>query len=1105
MKLLLALILLPTIALSELKQRQLDLKELRDPATRIFAAQKLLHNGKLVLPEPSPAQSQTFQNLSRLFKCPQRDGKPPLTAFLYQSFDDNWPLHELDNDDNLSASRRQSKIKDLLLKNGSYPPETNPNLTVEIIADARPNADGYNSPNATRMQKWVLAFFDQNGQEQWIFGGNNMISGGFLFDINNDGILEQIDTTNWGVHDDYSVKTLHIKTVELEPKTLLNVLYEWHHDDYEESRSWSFDCRDLNNDNLPEIIFGPKNPDGTIDPTATFHWNTQKQKFNNPSEPDTHLHLLRLKNKEAWKQLNKLTNPLKYALKPPAPIKPASSSPTSAPETSTPNSSSPLPFNPVDSSTLTDTNLWKFMGKGRNHYDVKRETNPPNMLPENFWNLPAKEAALQLVDKNRSKEHRQTHQLFFSKDSTAPPKSGWLVSRYISDKSYTSINELFAISFGVPAPQLLVINSSSHGIVGSSPLSDQTGYELRNLSITAPLARHLADTIWWLDQLRSHATEEEGFSHISSSADGRGSIYFLGEHKRILADANHWAGYPISQRWSAEYDREVMLNFSSWLINTQLPIHLSNLEQWPLSSLKHQNLATSKKEKLKPRHNSGARHHLVASTRQLLTKHQQTPIPPEFISWLFEMTGEVGLLKLLPDLQKFQEHIPQPNTSEKRLTELEENFAPQEKAVAHDWNAQNALYDLPDYCELVRLRNLKPLLPTASLRGPLKRSLDRLHLLKNQDQLAKKALENTYQGLWALKQLPQYHPKAYHALLAERFHSAPDLQQRRQALHTLANHDPETVIHLAQSFTPLEWQELALPIAKPVQDHAPELLPQLLTALLALADSPDEGWNQRNQALSLLIPFKNPLHFPDTRIDELLARLAIDPKNEKDEIMPQVIPTAVTTAILLRNRHPDSWSILQRQLDEKSTISFDPYLDLLALHASRSPKNRKQALNYLQERIPKNYGRLETVFEVALALDLRSLTPLIEPLATTNSSSVESEEVNHATSHQEPKPNDRFHRGRHLLQIWHQKDPQQYFRTLTAFALQHPRLFHEDFNSTHWALNHKLLLASYESCPPEQRQSFLEFCHTQIQPNSQAAALLEKLTKKPKDPYLPKK
>lgn len=1053
----LTFILLSHLPCLALEQRQVDFQALLNAETRFAEFQKIVYPNTPI-PEPNPKQLENFHSLTQFIECPQRDGQAPLYVLLYQSFHDNWPFKPSFD----STSSRE--LLETLRNSGSYPheePPIEPTLTLQLP----PNL---NKTHSKRLAKPVLAFFDNTGLEHRIFGGNNMIEEGYLFDLNNDGILEKVDTTNWGVKDGYTVKSLTVKTVEHKPRTLLNILFEWHPDKFEEEHPWSYSCQDLDGDQHFEVILGPQTEGEQIKPVAIFSWNQDTGQYQQKNLPAGQDHFLILEGDQTWEKLKNLEAPLPYALekqnKSETPKTNTDSTDTTSPE--------PKSFQPLDSATLSDEQLWKFMGSGRDHYQVERETFPETHFPENFWDLPPRDAAFALVEQNRNAKHRRKFKLFYTKDHLPCPESGWLVSRYLSDRSYTSITQLFAIHFGVDEPQLLVITSSSQGMVGARPLTDQTGYEIRQIPLDPKLATHLAQTTWYLDQIRSNPLEKSdhfGIGGLSTSADGHGSIYFYGDTNRTLTEATHWTVNTISERWQSDYDREVMFNFGNWLINKQLPIKLGN--QWTSGNFSHHNLSTPEKEKLEPRHDPGTRQHLIEITRQLL---KDQTIPPEFSAWLLEMVAEVGLADLKPDLDDFTQTLPSLTPPEEQLKALEEKFAATEEASRNDFNKQQELLKDPDYQELTRLRNQCHLFPTKIFVTPLAQAQENLALLHDKDALAKTSRQKNWQGNWALKQLQIHHPDLYRTFLEERFLDARNLTEKNNALSTIVHQDPDTALLLAPYFTPEQWKEFSAIIAPLIYKSAPEFAPELLDGLLALADSGEHGFSQRITAIKNLVPPKEPLRYPDERIDQLLARLAENPKNEQDRFVLQAVPRAVARALFLRNRHPNQWGVVMQRLSEKSDISADGFLDLLSIHLSRGTLKKQQVLTYLEERIENNHGRLETVFEIALANNLTELKPLLEQLATPTVDFTEAETTNQATSYSEPIPGDRFHRARHVLQIWHQEDPVQKFRTLTAFALQHPRLFTVDFKHYHhWTANYKQLLALAQSLPPEETKGIL--------------------------------
>ena len=71
----------------------------------------------------------------------------------------------------------------------------------------------------------------------------------------------------------------------------------------------------------------------------------------------------------------------------------------------------------------TDAELLALLSSGRDAIQVERAAIIPTRLPDRFWELPPKEAALELLRANRSPKNRAAAKLTFT-ESGVPPESG---------------------------------------------------------------------------------------------------------------------------------------------------------------------------------------------------------------------------------------------------------------------------------------------------------------------------------------------------------------------------------------------------------------------------------------------------------------------------------------------------------------------------------------------------------------------------------------------------------------------------------------------------------------------------------------------------------
>ena len=104
-----------------------------------------------------------------------------------------------------------------------------------------------------------------------------MINSGYLADFDQDGIMDRLDHTNYGVEDRHNVQVLELRSVEREPRQILSVLYNWHPREAEKANAWDYECFDDDKDGLIEIGFGPKV--GNARREVVFRWDKASSSY----------------------------------------------------------------------------------------------------------------------------------------------------------------------------------------------------------------------------------------------------------------------------------------------------------------------------------------------------------------------------------------------------------------------------------------------------------------------------------------------------------------------------------------------------------------------------------------------------------------------------------------------------------------------------------------------------------------------------------------------------------------------------------------------------------------------------------------------------------
>lgn len=955
-----------------------DLKLLRDEETRQAEIERLVCGD-------SEHEKLTGYHL---FDCPQAGDAPPLTVLLASSDYDFGSGPGLDE----------------------YPLERPWELFGD---DHREVVAGLGIPGRMRLDGMLLMVFDTDGKERRLFGGDNMISDGYVRDVNGDGIVERIDTSNYGVRDGFTVTGLEVITFERQARRLLQVVYNWHPDESDGLHEWSFACVDQDGADTCLIAFGPE-IGGAVQREVVFGWDADLSEFR-PMKGADHPHIKVLDDSDPWPQLKQLDRDggLSYALGPAGP-----GSAGNIPATSD-------PYRHRSLAGLSNEELEKFMG-GRPTPDHFYDSEAPHTgAPDGLCAMNPKDAALALADANRTVSHRRNHPLAVDdRGGIAPPKAGWLLWDFTSSGCYTLRGHMMALRFGTDSPVLIHASISHNGAVSRNQLADRTGHMLRFIELDFDTARFFADVVFWLDRIRSAPNKDNGHgSHMSSTADGFGTLHRIvdGEKPVEIASTTIWADRSIANRWDGAYNRETFLNLVSFLLDEVLPGQLG--DRWnAMPPIEHRNLATPLEERLKPREDSDIRDHLVASMATVLAFHEEDSVPVPMLAHIVPAAGEVGLVPLLPELEKLAGQLAEPDERELEFRKLDEKvdrrlmqppkplLEEEDPAERREWDRHQELKEWYDFDFSARLRE------------PLSTTLRKLRTVEQPDELAKWAESDEPGCVWALQQLQLHWPDDYARVLIDRLPDAGTGGQK-MIFSTLAAAHPPGAKLLRSQLTEAQQNNLAIELVQFEIEDEPDLAASRIPALLAIVEDVGgtRNWSERNPALRLLsrLPLDKEA---GEHLEELLLAELTEPR--RDDVKMSSLGAVIDT--LVARPDPDRfWDPLAACVGKATDYSeFGSLVEALAtLAVARPDPRRAQLEEFLRPRFHRHKGLMNDLFLTALALDLKGLRQEIGPLATAEADVPDGEGAHSWGGNFEKPDEERYHRARHVVALWDEPDP----------------------------------------------------------------------------------
>ncbi len=878
----------------------------------------------------------------------------------------------------------------------------------------------------------VLFVFDEKGNEIRPFGGDNYIDGGYIYDFDDDGILDRAESTNYGLDEapKHDIRIFKLQTVETKQHNLLRVIYDWHPDSADDVNEWTFRCTDEDADGKPEIRFGPKDPvDGEDPEPFVFRWDKSSGKFLAGEIPKGS-HILVLKKGDSLESVAKAGG-LGYSLigKPDTGDTPATVA------------SHQKPYEFTSFAGLANHELAAFFkGKDRHTSFDGAEGSFPDSIPENLFSMKPKQAALALADANRTAGHRRKYELAIDdRNGIAPPASGWVQLNWSSSGCYSFSSELFAIRFGETDPVLLNFGYNSIGVVGRNRWADQPAHNLRVVKLSEKEAAYIAQTLFWMDRIRSRSLrhdDDRGMSGFSSTADGftTVSLFPSGSDPREVASETDWATSSISGRWDGEYNREVFANLASLLIRTGVPKMLGN--RWKKENeTDHQSLMTPTDERLRDRIGADAREKLATDLATVIDMDSKAAIPPDLITRIASTAGDEALLPLLPALQRMLASVPIESDEEKEFEALEKRFAQD--------HFGNQLADEPQehkdaYKRLTDLREKLRFFRPAVLRKPLADAVEKLRLASDTSLLKQAVLDKSPQAQWALTLLRRTEPETWAILVSADFENAAP-KERQTIFSTLAAGYPPAAAAMISNFSKAERLDLILEISDFHKEQSPDESPADIPILMDLLRDRKQDIYRRGGAMEALAAAERSDSQTEAFTKLLLAEIS---SPVKGEFYSGTLGYAIEALTSLP--HPERHLELILSQPNIPKDAFSEGFHALDAMTRNNPDREKILAEFLHTQFVASSGMMDYHFTRALTYDLRLLAPEIAAYASESPEVEDGDGANYSGGNFKTPVGQRYHIAREITALWSEQDPQTLARLWISFVASHPDVFQEN-------------------------------------------------------------
>lgn len=906
--------------------------------------------------------------------------------------------------------------------------------------------------------KQVLHGYRTDGTSFTPFDGDNMIDDGYLFDINGDQIIEKVDVSNVSVEGSkqQTIQVLRIDTAELKPRILLAVVLNWHPYDKDSMENrWSWDLVKASEGRWKVVLFPATGTSGK--PGAVFEWDAQTHRYLGP-DGGKGQHFARLPADEngIWKALEKLQQEgaLKYALV----SKPAEIDV----EKSIPPPPEARAYVRASRQSLSHEALFKFMGPGRNMQTYEAEHSVHDRAPPDYWSLPARQAAMAMVEANRSKEHAQRFQLAIDdREGVKPPESGVIHLSHASSACYNARSWEIMIVFQRGQSWLAYARTVVAGAAFYSPTEHGLHYDFEIHDLNDEDARHLAQTVWWLDRVRSRdrKVSDHGGSFRSSTADGYATLRLTADGRAPLELSGTIYSEPIAKRWAGLYEKEAALNLACYLVEQELP------KRWGSGpDFLHQGLPALRGEDADETNRQAIERRKLSAEQMLeriVTIQSKRPVPMVFLRLALLAAGEYGL-PVDEFVKAIAPELPPPSEREQELARLQKQIKPRALHADHFTGPtpdENRMHELRSQLDNDLAFTLRDVLP----------EVQRKLATRNDHAALKMWAESRDQGAdWALRRLHDLAKPAYIEALGRRL-----LELKRKEDVPFATRLFQQIHHsdapAAASLLPKLGEDVRTACAV----FATGQTSSDIEGLLKVLTTKDAGYEAKCAAIQGLIPENEPMRHQDARIDKALLSAMENGAGDYGGVGEQA-----AAALACRDEAISHWAKFIEFYSRSRSYGLNA-LDVpcrLALQ-SGDPKKRADMLSMLQPHFVKTNSYMPAILIAYFHLDLRSDAKALRALATFDDTDIESREASQLGGPLH-KPKGKFHLARQILAVWDETDPTTQARLLIAWRVHHSQLGDQSLLLEQIDTQMNALIASGTLSKTDTR-NFIDWCHQQ--------------------------
>lgn len=724
---------------------------------------------------------------------------------------------------------------------------------------------------------------------------------------------------------------------------------------------------------------------------------------------------------------------------------------------------------------LSDEELLRRMGPGRKAYEFEYASIIQSHVPDGFWKMKPSRAAIALLEVNLSEQDRGRYRFEIEEHRGAqPPEAGSLAVTYNSSRCYNAIDRYYFLRFDPAGSYLAYAGLSAGGVVFYSAVHDQPAFDLRICPLSYADARQLAATLWSLDRVRNPQGERDApWSMTMSTADGFGAITLKGADGDILFERRErrWAAQ-LSERWRGRINDEVFVNFASYLMTKALPKHLG--KAWVDAAASEDQPAFLRRDR-GPRYNEAELARIEQLTLRILADFSpgQERISYPIVAAAAEAAGTLLLPDAEPLLGQIRTALPEPRPM-RRFEDVSNELHTLRTADADTAKKRAERKGKISALEAEQTAILRESGSDGAryLHGVVTSSLRKLAIADDVEALHALAIAREADSQWALQRLSRVDAARYVDAL-ESCMSREEPRWARQYFEEIVRVDPERAKAIAAALPPDQANALTVS-AFAVLHRANELADEgeRVTALLAVLQNPKSGWDQRGQAIDLLVPPEEPLRYPQPEVDQALLRV-LEPDQADDVV--NFTQAAACRALALRRR-TETFELMAGLLAaNRDPFLYGRILDAMAQLAQADPgRLNPRLLRIVTPELAATNKRMDEIMWVIWTADLRSLRPTLEQLGTSGPDDYEDAKASSCGGDVTPVKG-RFHLARQIADTWNATDPVTEIRLLTALGLEMAYFLTNEPDMSRLYRFRTSLRAAAQSLTPEQRERLETF------------------------------